>query len=498
MIPVHLDALGPVTELATGTHWSGAELREQVLRRAAAMAAEGVGPGTRVLLLHGNSAAFLADLFAVWQCGAAAACADAEVGPADLASMTDTLEPALVVTRHGVPDRLRDAVGEARLLVSGTSGEVEDAPVVPRSRPDDAALLLFTSGSTGLPKGVVHTVRSLTSKWAGLRHHVPLERCATTLCALPTHFGHGLICNALYPLVHGCHLVLSPRLDIAGAARLGEVLDTHGVTFMSSVPAMWRLILQLSGRPQAGTLQQVHIGSAPLSAELWQAVIDWTGTPRVWNTYGITETGSWVAGPVDDPEPTPIDGLIGRGWNADVLLVPTDSEVTSSRVGSIAAVPDGEVGRVLLRTPDLMAGYLDRDEETAGVVHGTWFDTGDLGTIDEQGRLLLVGRVRNEINKGGIKISPEEIDLVVERHADVAEACAFRVPDALLGEDLEIAVVARPGSELTARTVTSWVASQLAAAKVPRRVHVVESIPKTARGKVNREQVAAACQTLRP
>ncbi len=492
MIPLHLDAVGPITDGHTGEHWTAERLREETLRRAAGLAERGVRHGSRVLILHGNTPAFFADLLAIWLNGASAACADPQLGPADFTGMTEELRPDLLLTVDGVPERLAGAAADIEVVPSDTYGDPTIWQPPTGVRPDDAALILFTSGSTGLPKGVVHTFRTLSSKWAGLRHHVPLERCRTTLCALPTHFGHGLICNALYPLVHGCHLVILPKLDLRGASGLGELLTTYGVTFMSSVPAMWRLILQVAPSPAQATLGQVHIGSAPLSADLWQRVQEWTGTPRVWNTYGITETGSWVAGPVDDPEPDPVDGLIGRGWNSRILVAPADAEPRALVARRPASLPAGEIGQVLLHTPDLMRGYLERPEETEQVVHGLWLRTGDLGYLDDRDRLVLVGRERNEVNKGGIKISPEEVDLALERHPEIAEACTFRVADDLLGEDLEVAIRLGAGSTLTATEVTRWVGGLLSAAKVPRAVHVVEEIPKTSRGKVNREQVAAA------
>lgn len=492
MIPLHLESLGPITDASTGATWSSEQLREETMRRAAALAARGVGHRSRVLLLHGNSPGFFADLFATWLNGATAACADPGLGPADLTAMTSELHPQVLIAVGGVPERLASVTADIEVVESGAHADPTTWRPPTDVRPDDPALVLFTSGSTGLPKGVVHSFRTLSSKWAGLRHHVPLERCRTTLCALPTHFGHGLICNALYPLVHGCHLIIMPKLDLRGAGQLGDILATHHVTFMSSVPAMWRLILQLDPGPGDRTLEQVHIGSAPLSAELWRAVQEWSGTRRVWNTYGITETGSWVAGPVDEPEPEPLDGLIGRGWNSRILVAPTDVEPSALAARWPASVPAGETGQVLLHTADLMQGYLERPEETAQAVHGLWLRTGDLGYLDERGRLVLVGRERNEINKGGIKISPEEVDLALERHPGIAEACTFRVTDELLGEDLEVAVRQAPGTTLTPAEVTRWVQGQLAASKVPRAVHLVEEIPKTSRGKVNREQVAAA------
>jgi acyl-CoA synthetase (AMP-forming)/AMP-acid ligase II len=277
--------------------------------------------------------------------------------------------------------------------------------------------------------------------------------------------------------------------------QLGALLDRHEITFMSSVPSVWRLALKTSRPPSRGRLERVFCGSAPLSGHLWKSIQEWTGTTEVMNAYGITETGSWVAGTTGD-KIEPEDGLIGQGWGATLKVLKSSSTESPPWFASECAI--GEPGYVWLNTPALMQGYLDRDDLTNKVVSHGWFSTGDIGLLDERGRLYLRGREREEINKGGMKVYPSDVDAVAEQYAETLDVCTFAYEDSLHGENVGIAVVLKETNDDNIRALYAQLKSHLATFQMPQRWYFLPEIPRTSRGKVNRLNVAAKCATLAP
>jgi acyl-CoA synthetase (AMP-forming)/AMP-acid ligase II len=215
----------------------------------------------------------------------------------------------------------------------------------------------------------------------------------------------------------------------------------------------------------------------------------------VCNAYGITETGSWVAGLVDASVPAE-DGLIGQGWGSVVQVLRTAE--AGNPLEPELRCPPGESGYVWLNTPALMKGYFLRDDLTERVVVDGWFMTGAIGILDEQGRLVLRGRERDEINKGGMKIYPSDIDAVVERFERASDVCAFALDDPLYGQTVGMAVVMPDADDATIRALHQWMKTHLAEPKMPARWWVIEAIPRTSRGKINRDAVKAACAALEP
>jgi acyl-CoA synthetase (AMP-forming)/AMP-acid ligase II len=492
---------GTLTEPLSGRHWDRAVIARQIRARVAAYHHRGLQRGDRVFLGYGNRLELFADLIAVWLLGGCAVPIDARLTPFEVENLARAGRPRLFIGCGAVDESLQRALSAlGTTIVDTASAEAEAAAGAPgsisdRLALDDDALILFTSGTTGNPKGVVHTHRSLRARWITLQQSLGVDRYERTLCLLPTHFGHGLICNCLFPWLSGQDLFILPPFTPDAVMRLGGIVDEHRITFMSSVPAVWRLALKTARPPQGGTLQRVFCGSAPLSGHLWREVQRWTGTREVCNSYGITETGSWVAG-TTVPDLEPDDGLIGVPWGAEVAVTRDGNPDLPPGIG--AACATGESGFVWLNTPALMRGYLDRDDLTAQVVRNGWFLTGDLGFVDARGYLYLRGRVRDEINKGGVKVYPADIEAVAEQSPSVTDLCCFAVDDPHYGQNVGLALVLADSGDEAVRALYGRLRERLAEHQMPVRWFLLDAIPRTSRGKVNRDIVAEACRAATP
>ena len=481
--------VGTLTELISGRQWEPAEIRRQVTRRANRLMQHDFRPGDRILIHFGNRLEFFAELLAIWRLGGCAI-------PVDTRLTGFEIENLIVASsaRFSIVDDDTDLESFANdVIVHATETGIEnDDCQIPELSviPDNDALILFTSGSTGQPKGVVHTYRSLFAKWTALNDCLGVSDFRRTLCLLPTHFGHGLICNSLFPWLSGCDLVVAPPFQSEVQLRLGEIIDSHEITFMSSVPSVWNLALKVSKQPEKGSLQRIHVGSAPLSASQWTDIQAWATVDAVVNAYGITETGSWVAGTnVEDLRPE--SGLIGLPWGAKIR-VSRQHDTSTPPDPSLECAP-GEEGMIWLDTPSLMRGYFEQREQTDAVMRDGWFMTGDIGVIDGGGRLFLRGRERDEINKGGQKVYPADIDDVAQRFPAVVDACTFRVEDSYYGENVGIAIVLDEQTDEELVALYDWFDRHLAEHKQPVQWFCLAEIPRTSRGKINRESVMKAC-----
>lgn len=475
----NLKALGSITDLVHGTQWSADDLRQAIGRRTVFLKEKNVGPGSLVLISHGGTPFFFADLLALWQVGAGAACLNATLTKFELENIAKFVEPKALLRGPGEDPKNLKGVPEFDLNEEAVEAGKEFA--LESFEDDNPALILFTSGTTGDPKGVVHTFHSISERLKNNWDHLPKETLSKTLSVLPTHFGHGLIGNCLTPLFAGCDLYLYPRPGIAGAAGLGSVLDENEITFMSSVPSFWKVVLKASKKPTQGTLKQVSVGSAPLTADLWASIQNWSGIKNVVNMYGITETANWAAG-ISGADEKPANGLVGKMWGGEVQVLPETG--TPEKTGE---------GEILLKTPSLMQGYLKRLDLTAEVLKDGWYKTGDWGTVSRDGNIRLLGRTKTEINKAGIKILPEEIDMLLEKHPSVIEACAFGAPDLISGETVAVAVTTKEGSKLSISDLRNWCRDKIRPDGIPEKWFLIDEIPKTDRGKINRGVVREYC-----
>jgi acyl-CoA synthetase (AMP-forming)/AMP-acid ligase II len=470
LLPFALDRAGGVLDLGLGLRWDAAVLRREVERRAGEFARRGIGRGAVIAIAHGGTAYFYADLLAVWRVGATAACLDPALTAREYEAVITFLRPAAILIDRDATT----SVSDVPQVALAAARDAEGAPALAAPDPDDAALILFTSGTTGSPKGVVLSFRALQARIELNIAEIGIAALRRALVTLPTHFGHGLIGNALTPLFAGGEIILHP-LGLPLAQRLTHLIDEHAISFLSSVPALWRLVLKLASPPSGSMLARIHVGSAPLSAALWSDIVAWSRAEVV-NCYGMTEAANWIAGA--SSRSAMLDGLVGRPWGGAAAVAGDDGMRRSS----------GE-GEIVVQSPALMSGYLHRPDLTATVLRDGWLHTGDRGVIDEHGIIRLTGRIKDEINRAGLKIQPAEIDMLIESHPAVAEACTFALADAVSGERVAAAVRLAPGAVADEETLRTWCRERMRGEAIPERWFFVEEMPGSPRGKKNRDAV---------
>jgi acyl-CoA synthetase (AMP-forming)/AMP-acid ligase II/thioesterase domain-containing protein len=462
------DRFGAIHDIGLSFHWDRETFAREVNRRAVVLSQLGVGRGSIVAVAHAGSAHFFADLFSIWQVGAMAACIDPSLTSAEFRTVIDFARPLAVLVGQSLPSV---ALSLPVLQLAALPPAFAATPVVDIC-PDDDALMLFTSGTTGAPKGVVLSFGALQARLELNATAIGADSLQRALVTLPTHFGHGLIGNALTPLTNGGDIVLCPR-GVSLGDQLGRIIDEHAITFLSSVPSLWKIALGSGRAPIGKSLLQVHVGSAPLSASLWSEIASWSRA-NVVNCYGMTEAANWIAGASSRSDGI-ADGLVGRPWGGVVAVM-----------GDRGAIRQKGDGELVLQSPSLMRGYFDRPDLTAAVLSDGWLRTGDYGTVDELGQIWITGRIKDEINRAGFKVQAAELDLLLERHPDVAEACAFAVPDPITGQAIGVAIRPTNTDTIDLSSLRSWCRERLRRDAIPEHWFVVTEIPRSPRGKVNR------------
>ncbi len=465
---------GGIEDLGLGLRWAAPDLAAQVNDRAAVLAAADLAPGATIVIAHSGTAHFFADLLAVWERGCCAVCLDTALTPGETTRLIDFVRPAAVLA--GAAELKVGA--DVPVLRLAHARAAAAAPPCPPAAPEQPALVLFTSGTTGDPKGVVLSFGALGNRLALNRQHSGPACRRRTLVTLPTSFGHGLIGNALTPLLSGGDIVLHPP-GLGLAQNLGRLIDRHEIVFLSSVPAMWRLALKFSGPPAGATLKRVHVGSAPLAPELWRAIAEWTRAEVV-NCYGVTELANWVSGASSRRDGI-AEGAVGRPWGGDSAIIDAN--------GAISATGAGEL---VIKSPSVMSGYLHRPDLTEAAFIRGWYRTGDAARLTDDGLIHLTGRIKDEINRAGLKVQPGEIDALLQSHPAVAEACAFGIADAVSGETVAVAVCFAPGANATIEALKAWCAARLRREAIPERWFLVDKLPRNERGKISRAAVRRA------
>ena len=367
-----------------------------------------------------------------------------------------------------------DSIGTFRLF-SEAARSGERAATTGFAAPADTALVLHTSGTTSRPKIVPLSHENLT---ASARHIgstlnlSPQDRC---LNIMPLFHIHGLIAAVLSSLAAGASVSCAPGFNALKAFGWLEEVDPSWYT---AVPTMHQAILARAPRNHAIVeklrLRLIRSSSSSLPPQVMNALEETFGAPVI-ESYGMTEAAHQMASnPL--PPATRKPGSVGIAAGPEVAIM-DDAGVL---------LPSGEIGEVVIRGPNVTKGYENNPEANATAFINGWFRTGDQGMIDDEGYLRLTGRLKEIINRGGEKVSPLEVDEVIMDHPSVAQCVTFAMPHKSLGEEVAAAIVLREGHEATEAEIREFLQSRLADFKIPRKVVILDEIPKGATGKLQR------------
>jgi long-chain acyl-CoA synthetase len=421
-----------------GASWTFAATQERALRAAAALQARGIGAGDRVALLAANSAEFVAAWLGITLAGAA-------VMP--ISTVASARERSEYLARMRCT-----AIGEAELPALLQSAPAASLPTI---ADDTVAQILLTSGTTGAARAAAVSHGSLVAHTRNVARTVGVGPDDVVLGALPLTHSFGSRMVMLLALATGARIVLMRRFD---ATRALALLDAERVTFWPAVPTMLAGVCAVPGPPPP-QLRWVLSAGAPLTDALCRQAEARLGC-EVRQGYGLTEASFST---IDAPPAPRVVGSVGRPVAGVEVRIAADGEVE-------------------VRGPHRMVGYLD--DTTAPIDDAGWLRTGDLGRLDDDGRLWIVDRKKDLIIRGGNNVQPSEVEGVLATHPAVADVAVVGRPDDYFGEEIVAVVVAKAGATLSADELVDFARARLSPVKLPREVAFVAALPLGPSGKV--------------
>jgi acyl-CoA synthetase (AMP-forming)/AMP-acid ligase II len=466
-----------------------AGLRTHLESVAGALAAHGVGRADRIAIVLPNGPE-MASAFLSIACAAATAPLNPAYRPEEFEFyLTDLGARALVLTRgddtpaRTVAERLGIAVFEIEATAADPAGvfricdrALADRPA-PRTEPapDDVALLLHTSGTTSRPKLVPLTHANLTASAANIRTTLSLTRADCGMNIMPLFHIHGLVANVLAPLSAGGRIYCTPGFN---ALRFFGWFEDADPTWYSAVPTMHQAILARAARSPGALarhrLRFIRSSSAALPVPVLKEIEATFGVPLI-EAYAMTEAShQMTSNPLPPLARKP--GSVGLAAGPQIAVMGEDGALLGPEM----------LGEVVIRGANVTRGYADNPKANADAFRNGWFRTGDQGVLDPDGYLRITGRLKEIINRGGEKVSPLEVDGVLQEHPAVAQVVTFGVPHPKLGEEVAAAVVLKEGASADPDSLRAYATERLAEFKVPRRILILAEIPKGATGKLQR------------
>lgn len=460
--------------------WTYAQLRSGVQGAMRQLRELGIAPGDRVLVVVPTSAEFVLAYHGLLALGATAVTVNPQCTTRELTHFVQDAGCTAALGWHEDAAAVTATASEAGIdlwvLEPGAitaSGEGDPADVSSQ----DAAVLLYTSGTTGAPKGAVLTHDNLVSCGSALNEALDLSADDSMGTALPLFhvFGQAAVMFTAYAA--GGSLSLQRPFDPAGLLQMAADQQLTGI---AGVPTMWNAMLHAETDLTADDLTDLRLacsGGAALPLEVAKAFKDRFGAV-VLDGYGLSET---TGGATFNSAANPRKEMsVGRALPGCRLAILDDDR---------QELPVGETGEVAISGPVVMREYWNRPEATAAVRDGDWFLTGDIGRMDEDGDLWIVDRKKDLVIRGGYNVYPREVEEVLYAHPDIREVAVIGIPDERLGEEIAAVITPHPGARIDSSDLRVWVAERLSAYKVPRIYQFVEELPKGATGKILKRQL---------
>jgi malonyl-CoA/methylmalonyl-CoA synthetase len=384
----------------------------------------------------------------------------------EIAHIVSDARPKAALVDNGDRASWVRAAAESEMLVVGPEVDLPEhaAPTLDAAVPEDPALIGYTSGTTGSPKGAVLSHANLLAGSESVGLAWRWTAADRLVLALPLFHAHGLCVGLHGTLLAGASTVLLPRFEVDAVL---DAAGEHQATMFFGVPTMYHRLAQSPRVRELARLRLCVSGSAPLPAELHRSLAE-RGGQQVLERYGMTETLMLVSNPYAG-ERRP--GSVG-------LPLP----------GVELRLSDGGEGEIQVRGPNVFAGYWDRPQATAESFLGDWFCTGDLASIEPEGYVKILGRSKELIISGGLNVYPREVEEVLLSHPDVAEVAVVATPSGEWGE-VVTAFVVPAGGDRSPEPLLAFAAEQLAPFKRPRLLHFVDSLPRNALGKVLKHEL---------